>query len=191
MWIFPQPAIAYVKPIQTFPVMVVAQTRSYDGRRILQSEQNIQKVNENTPIIQRSITQHTNAKRNGNTSKPKTEQVNAKSDVSKTQGSYSGRDYSKDETKALIISYSAEYGIDAALPLRVANCESGYNPSSKNKNSTASGVGQFIASTWANTESGKAGISVFDADANTKELVKKISQGGISAWNASRNCWNH
>jgi Transglycosylase-like domain len=100
------------------------------------------------------------------------------------------RSYSVEEVQQLIKQYSEQYAISADLPLRVANCESGYHYGSKNKSSSASGVFQFIRSTWLGTDSGQAGISPFDADANVKEGVKKISQGGISAWYASKSCWN-
>jgi len=104
---------------------------------------------------------------------------------------YSGRHYSKDEVIQLIKDYSAQYGISADLPLRVANCESGFNQASKNNHSTASGVYQYLASTWRNTEVGKAGISVFDADANVHMAIKSIASGGIGNWNASRRCWSN
>jgi hypothetical protein len=101
----------------------------------------------------------------------------------------SGRDYSKEEVQQLIKDYSAQYGISADLPLRVANCESGFNQFSKNRSSTASGVFQYISSTWRNTEAGKAGTLVFDADANIHMAIKSIASGGISNWSASRACW--
>jgi hypothetical protein len=101
-----------------------------------------------------------------------------------------GRNYSKEEVQQLIRDYAAQYGISADLPLRVANCESGFNQFSKNKNSTASGVAQYLSSTWAHTEAGKAGISVFDAEANVHMMIKSISNGGISNWSASKSCWN-
>jgi muramidase (phage lysozyme) len=97
--------------------------------------------------------------------------------------------YSKEEVIQLIKDYSAQYGIAAELPLRVANCESGYNQDSRNRNSTASGVFQYIASTWRNTEAGRLGISPFDADANVHMAIKSIASGGIGNWSASRLCW--
>jgi len=104
---------------------------------------------------------------------------------------YSGRNYSKEEVQQLIRDYSAQYGISADLPLRIANCESGFNQSSKNKSSTASGVFQFLASTWSHTDAGKQGLSVFDADANVRTAVSSIAANGTTPWNASRSCWNN
>jgi hypothetical protein len=102
----------------------------------------------------------------------------------------SGRDYSKEEVQQLIRDYSAQYGISAELPLRIANCESGFNKSSKNRTSTASGVFQYLNSTWNNTEAGRQGISVFDADANIRMAVSSIATHGTAPWLASKNCWS-
>jgi hypothetical protein len=112
------------------------------------------------------------------------------------EGRYSGRDYSgqtwtKEQVIDLIKEYSLRYNIDSSLPLRVANCESGYNWSSKNRSSSASGVFQYIASTWRNTEAGRAGLSPFDADANVHMAIASIASGGIGNWNASRGCWSN
>lgn len=104
---------------------------------------------------------------------------------------YSGRNYSKEEVQQLIRDYAAQYHIEASLPLRVANCESGYNQFSKNHSSTASGVAQYLASTWRNTEAGRQSTSVFDADANVHMMIASIASGGIGNWNASRHCWQH
>jgi hypothetical protein len=103
---------------------------------------------------------------------------------------FDGRTYSKEEIQALIRSYSAQYGISASLPLRIANCESGYNQFSKNSHSTASGVFQYLSGTWKNTPAGKQGISVFDAEANVKTAVSSIAINGTAPWNASKRCWD-
>lgn len=105
--------------------------------------------------------------------------------------SYTGQVYSQDEVQNLIISYSKEFQIDPTIPLRIAKCESNYHWNSKNSSSTASGVYQFIASTWAGTPEGKSGLSPFDADANVRAAIRKISQGGINAWDASKSCWKN
>ena len=85
------------------------------------------------------------------------------------------RDYGKGEIQDLIRKYSAEYGIDAQTPLCIAKNESGFNPNSKNKSSSASGVFQYLNSTWEQTDEGKAGLSVFDAEANIKAAVKYMA----------------
>jgi len=49
-----------------------------------------------------------------------------------------------------IIDYADTYGVERETALRIANCESGYNPLAKNKTSSATGIYQFINSTWDN-----------------------------------------
>jgi hypothetical protein len=97
--------------------------------------------------------------------------------------------YGDGEIQQIIRNAAAKYSVDANLLLGIAKCESGFNPAAKNRNSTASGLFQFIRGTWAGTPQGRQGISVFDAQANAEAAAWKISQGGLSAWNASKRCW--
>ena len=63
-------------------------------------------------------------------------------------------------------------GIDQEDAVRIAKCESNLNPLAKNKYSSASGVYQFIDSTWADYCEG----NVFNQSDNIKcfmELYKK------------------
>jgi soluble lytic murein transglycosylase-like protein len=111
---------------------------------------------------------------------------------SPTSPSYNGRNYSKEEVIQLIKDYSAQYGIEPVLPLAIARCESGYNQFSKNKSSTASGVFQYLSSTWQATDQGKLGLSVFDANANVKAAVSYIAiHKSTRPWLASVNCWSN
>ena len=131
----------------------------------------------------------------GEASKAKTKEV-TKTDVTrptkpKTQA-YIGRHYSKEEVQDLIIKYSNEYGNPAVIPLalEIARCESGFNQFAKNKSSSASGVYQWLSSSWNNQPASTGGISVFDAEANIKAAVWLIAHGKISPWNSSRPCWS-
>ena len=72
---------------------------------------------------------------------------------------------------------------DIAHILAIADFESGFNPDAANPDSTASGIGQFIDTTWKEFGKGDA----FDAQANVKALVKeyiviknKINRLGLS-----------
>jgi hypothetical protein len=87
---------------------------------------------------------------------------------------------------------AAKYGVDADLMTRIIKAESGGNPLAKNKNSTASGCGQFIRGTWAGTlrQMGREWVTPFDAQANVEAMAFKISRGGIGAWNASKSKWS-
>src|SRR3990167_5091733 len=84
--------------------------------------------------------------------------------------------------------------IDPQLALAVAFCESRLNPGAKNPNSTASGIFQFIRSTWKSTlERMKLPVSldVFDADVNIRAGVWLMKQdGAMTHWFPSADCWN-
>ena len=122
---------------------------------------------------------------------PKPKSVNKKS-VPKstgTQNGYVGKTYSKEEVQDLIIRYSQQYGINPEVPLCIAKHESGYNQFSKNKSSSASGVFQYLTSTWESTDEGKAGLSVFDAEANIKAAIKHMaSRKSTQPWEVRNKC---
>lgn len=64
---------------------------------------------------------------------------------------------------------------------RLADCiiarESRGNPNAVNRSSGASGLGQFLGSTWKSTPQGKAGYSVFDPVANRAAVIWMLSVG--------------
>ncbi len=69
----------------------------------------------------------------------------------------------------LILDSFAPYGpAGQAWALRVADCESQYNPNAVNSSSGASGLFQFLPSSWASTPQGRQGLSVFDPAANAQ-----------------------
>lgn len=106
-----------------------------------------------------------------------------------TSSEYAGQRYSKEQVEALIVAYSAHYGIDPQTPKCIAFHESGYNQFSKNKRSSASGVFQYLTSTWRHTDEGKAGMSVFDADANVKAAVKYMAiHKSTKPWTVRGKC---
>ena len=72
----------------------------------------------------------------------------------------------------------AVFGGYANAALAVAACESGDNPRAYNASSGASGVFQFLASTWATTS--YAGYSRFDAWANIHAAYQVFSRDGHS-----------
>lgn len=96
--------------------------------------------------------------------------------------------YGDGEIQQIIRDAAALYSVDAGLMLHIAACESGFNPSAHNR-SGASGLFQFMYGTYANSPSGRAGLSIWDAQANAEAAAFKIANGGLSAWNASRHCW--
>lgn len=66
----------------------------------------------------------------------------------------------------------------------IIQCESGGNPLAQNPHSTASGLYQILDSTWA----GYGGYRRAK-DAPVSVQTAKAMTLGISAWNASRSCW--
>ena len=79
-----------------------------------------------------------------------------------------------------------EYGISLGLPpawaYRVSWCESRWNPNAYNRWSGASGLFQFLPSTWASTPQGRAGLSPFDPYANAAAAAWLYHAGGPRHW---------
>lgn len=82
----------------------------------------------------------------------------------------------------LIFIYAEKYGLDPNYALSIARCESGLNPLAKNPNSSASGVFQFLNSTWASVNRLR-GIQadVFNAEQNIDNAM----------WLAKNEGWHH
>jgi hypothetical protein len=64
--------------------------------------------------------------------------------------------------------------------LRVAKCESGYNPNAVNRSSGASGLFQFLPSTWASLP--QHNQSVFDPVANSQAAAVLYQRSGPNQW---------
>ncbi len=100
-------------------------------------------------------------------------------------GSTSGNTGNPSGDQAIIdIIYAAadKWGQPRADMLRVARCESNLNPNAVNRSSGASGLFQFMPSTFAFTPNGKAGESIFNAR----------SSADAAGWmwaNGMRNHW--
>ena len=70
------------------------------------------------------------------------------------------------------------FGPYAGAALAVARCESGYNPNAVNRSSGATGVFQFLASTWAGTS--YSGYSRTNAWANVHAAYQVFTRDGHS-----------
>lgn len=86
------------------------------------------------------------------------------------------------ETDVVQIIYSAAamYGQSGDDLLRVATCESGLNPNAVNSSSNASGLFQFLPSTWATTP--YAGEDIFDPVANAEAAAWMWANGRRGEW---------
>lgn len=78
----------------------------------------------------------------------------------------------------------------ASSPLAecLIRAESRGNPYAVNPRSGASGLGQFLPSTWATTPQGKAGLSVFDAAANRAAVNWMIQVGRAREFSTLGGC---
>ena len=178
MWAYPpQQAHATTQKNQASNNPVV-EAPANNGQRVLRPEVTVKPYTPPKPT--------SNPKKNVHKRSGKKAQ---QSPAPKSTSAYSGRHYSKAEVEALIAYYSKLYGIDDYTPRCIAFHESGYNQFSKNKTSSASGVFQYLSGTWKATDEGKAGRSVFDADANVKAAVKYMaSRKSTQPWSVRSKC---
>lgn len=88
------------------------------------------------------------------------------------------------EIESIIRAAAAKYGADAQQLLRVAWCESRYNPAAYNAILGASGLFQFIPSTWAanSVRAGYGGASVWDPVANASVAAWMFAHGQAGQW---------
>lgn len=87
------------------------------------------------------------------------------------------------EIEAIIRAAAARWGADPAQLLRVAWCESRYNPLAYNA-SGASGLFQFMPRTWAanSVRAGYGGASVFDPVASANTAAYMFGNGQAWQW---------
>ena len=88
------------------------------------------------------------------------------------------------DIEAIIRAAAARWGADPSQLLRVAWCESRYNPLAYNASSGASGLFQFMPRTWAanSVRAGYGGASVFDAVANANVAAYMFHNSQAWQW---------
>lgn len=91
-----------------------------------------------------------------------------------------GDGYTEDEIIQLIYNAAAEYGQNGDDMLRVARCESVLDPNAVNQSSNASGLFQFLPSTWATTP--YADQDIFDPEANADAAAWMWANGRRNEW---------
>lgn len=95
-------------------------------------------------------------------------------------GSANDGSWSTDEIIELIYDAAYFYGLDGGDMLRVARCESNLDPRNVTPPHSASGLFQFLPSTWKTTP--YADRSVFDPEANAYAAAWMWSVGRRSEW---------
>src|SRR5215471_9902450 len=89
--------------------------------------------------------------------------------------------YAPGTVQDIIVQAFTPYGATAvAWGLRVAKCESGYNPRAYNGAGPYYGLFQFLMSTYKATPYG--GQDIYDPVANASAAAWKYGQGGAGAW---------
>ena len=111
IWLIPHPAHAQIFERQDYPKLQVVAPRPV-----------IRPIPSVQPTIQPNTVKSITVKKKA---RPTTIASNVENP--KIQQNDSGRNYSKEEVKALIISYSKQYGIAPETPLCIAEKESGFN----------------------------------------------------------------
>ncbi len=88
------------------------------------------------------------------------------------------------DIESIIRTAAANWNADADQLLRVAWCESRYNPSAYNASSAASGLFQFLPRTWTanSARAGYGGASVFDPVANANTAAYMFADQQARQW---------
>lgn len=100
-----------------------------------------------------------------------------------------GPAFSNREIRLTIVCAAERWGVDVTKAVAVASCESGLNEYARNPYSSASGVWQFISSTWSSVKDRFAEFrrrwelraSVFNGRANAI-LGVRVAVGGWGPW---------
>ena len=92
-----------------------------------------------------------------------------------------------------ITRVATEIGVSPTLAKAIAQCESGLKQGVKNKGSSASGVFQFLNSTWNDTLKRMnlpPTLDVFDAGSNILAGIWLLKTDGVRHWLESKPCWS-
>lgn len=93
-----------------------------------------------------------------------------------------------------IIAKAEEYGYSTTTALAIAKAESGLNPDAKNKESSASGVYQYINGTFLSFCVQLYGLTDSLANKDNPDIqiecaIRMLSEGGEGHWDASKHIW--
>ena len=107
---------------------------------------------------------------------------------------YSGASWSvtgASTIESIIISKARNYQIDPDLFLRIAKCESGLRIDAQNPASTASGLFQFLNSTFFSYAKAYElpTDNKNDPEVQAELAARMIADGGLGHWQSSARCW--
>lgn len=89
--------------------------------------------------------------------------------------------------KLALSYYSRKYGTDCELIDKIIFCESSWDEDAKNPDSSASGLAQFLDSTFSHYCSGDKDNPYHQLEC----MTQMIADGGLSHWNESKHCWGN
>jgi len=95
----------------------------------------------------------------------------------------------KEEITEIITRIAKEEGVDPALAIRVAKCESLLDPNARGKNADGSidrGLFQINNKYHPTITDDDA----FDPEKSARFFCKAVKSGNIGWWNTSKKCWN-
>ena len=92
----------------------------------------------------------------------------------------------------LIFAIATRHDVNPTLFRNIAKCESGLRVDAKNSISSASGIMQFLTSTFISQANayGLPTDNKNDAKIQLELAARMIANGGISHWSESKSCWD-
>lgn len=88
---------------------------------------------------------------------------------------------------AIQLACASQPAMDCDWFRRMIRCESGRDPLSKNRHSTAAGLAQFLDGTWSGNLYHR--FSVYNPLANALGAAWLAARNGHGPWYSSRGCW--
>lgn len=94
----------------------------------------------------------------------------------------------KEKIKELIRKIAKDYGVDPKLALKVAECESGLDPTATNRNPNGTiDRGLFQWNDYWHPEI--TNDCAFNVICSTIAFCEAVKKGHLDWWNATRHCW--
>ena len=93
--------------------------------------------------------------------------------------------------KGIILSTAHTYNVSSELMLAIAQCESGFKPDAQNPTSTASGIFQWLTSSFiSSAQAYEVPLDKNSVEVQAELTAKVIAVEGTAKWDASQDCWN-